>query len=99
VPGKVLVTGCVNGWCPAQSLSFERARRAAASFGDSVEVRMVDTSDRATMAWGESDALFIDRERVRTGPPPPEKLASLIGKRVRKLARRGVTCAVHTDAT
>jgi hypothetical protein len=50
---------------------------------------MVDTSDRATMtAWGESDALFIDRERVRTGPPPSEaKLASLIGRRVRKLAR------------
>ncbi len=88
-PGKVLVTGCVNGWCPAQNLAFERARRAAAQFGDRVEVRLVDTTDRTTMlAWGESDALFIDGARVRTGPPPSEaKLASLIGKRVRKLAR------------
>lgn len=87
VAGKVLVTGCVNGWCPAQNLAFERARRAAAPFGDLVECRMVDTTDRETLlAWGESDALFVDRERVRTGPPPTEeKLAALLRKRVRRL--------------
>jgi hypothetical protein len=87
--GKVVVTGCVNGWCPAQNLSFERARRAAVPFGDRVEVRTVDTTDRATMlAWGESDALFVDGVRVRTGPPPSEaKLSALIGRRVRRLRR------------
>jgi hypothetical protein len=92
VPGRVLVTGCVNGWCPAQNLAFERARRAAAAFGDRVEVRMIDTSDRATMlAWGQSDALFVDGAPVRTGPPPSEaKLAALIGRRVRRLATRGL---------
>jgi GNAT superfamily N-acetyltransferase len=89
-PGKVLVTGCVNGWCPAQSLAFERARRAALPFGDRVEVRLVDTSDRATMlAWGECDALWIDEARVRTGPPPTEaRLASLLARRVRRLEGR-----------
>jgi GNAT superfamily N-acetyltransferase len=88
VPGKVVVTGCVSGWCPAQNLAFERARRAAARFGSSVEVRQVDVADRATMeAWGDCDALFIDGRRVWTGPPPSEaKLAALIGKRVRRLA-------------
>lgn len=87
VPGKVVVTGCVNGWCPAQNLAFERARRAAAPFGDRVECRLVDTCDRETMlAWGEMDALFVDDRRVRTGPPPSEqKLAALIGTRVRRV--------------
>ena len=87
VPGKVIVTGCVNGWCPAQNLAFERARRAAKPFGALVECRMVDTADRETMlAWGETDALFVDDRRVRTGPPPSEeKLAALIGRRVRRV--------------
>lgn len=87
VEGKVVVTGCVNGWCPAMSLGFERARKIAAGFGGRVECRKVDTADRATMlAWGESDALFVDARRVRLGPPPSEaKLAALIGRRVRRL--------------
>lgn len=91
VEGKVLVTGCVNGWCPAQNLAFERARRAAAPFGDLVECRMVDTTDReAMLAWGESDALFVDDRRVRTGPPPSEaKLAALIRRRVRRIHGSG----------
>lgn len=94
VAGKVVVTACLNGWCPAQNLAFERARRAAAPFGDLVECRMVDTTDRETMlAWGEADALFVDGRRVRTGPPPSEaKLAALIGERVRRM-RRSVTSA------
>ncbi len=88
-PGKVVVTGCVNGWCPAQNLAFERARRAAAAFGDAVEVRKIDTGDRATMlAWGQCDALFVDGRIVRTGPPPSlARLTALIGKRVARLSR------------
>ncbi len=91
VAGKVVVTGCVNGWCPAQNLAFERARRAAARFGDAVECRLVDTSDRATMlAWGEADALFVDGRRVRTGPPPSlAALEARIARRVRRLGRGG----------
>ena len=35
-PGKVTVTSVVNGWCLVQNLVNERAKRAAATFGDDV---------------------------------------------------------------
>ena len=87
IPGRVGVTAFLNGWCPAQSIVFERARRAAAEFGDKVAFRAVDTFDRKTfLEWGISDALFIDGKEVRTGPPPSyEKIRKLIASRVRKL--------------
>ncbi len=87
VEGRVVVTGCMNGWCPGQNLAFERACRAAKPFGDKVELRRIDTRERAAFEeWGQSDALFVDGTRVRTGPPPSEKkLARLIGKRVARL--------------
>jgi GNAT superfamily N-acetyltransferase len=87
VPGKVIVTAFVNGWCQAQNMVFERAKRAAAKFGDEVVFREIDTSDRDVfMEWGISDALFIDEKEIRTGPPPSyEKIYKLISKRVSKL--------------
>jgi len=89
-PGEVTVTACLSGWCPAQNLALERARRAAAPFGDLVRIRVVDTTDRAALLrWGESDALFVDGKRVRTGPPPSEeKLARLIRRGVERLPAR-----------
>ena len=86
-PGKVTVTSFVNGWCPAQNLVNERARRAAAEFGGDVVFREVDTFEREVVReWGLSDALFIDGRPVSTGPPPSfKKLRKLIGKRVRRL--------------
>ncbi|MBC7220641.1 GNAT family N-acetyltransferase [Candidatus Bipolaricaulota bacterium] len=90
VPGVVSVVAFVNGWCQATNLVAERARRAAAGFGDRVRFEIVDTSDRATfLAWGISDALFIDGKQVRTGPPPSEdKLRALIARRVQRLPDR-----------
>jgi GNAT superfamily N-acetyltransferase len=87
---KVVVTACVNGWCPAQNLALERARRAAAPFGDRVELRTVDTCDRkAFLEWGRADALWVDDRLVRTGPPPTEaKLLRLIRRRVARLGAR-----------
>ena len=87
VPGKVAVTAFLNGWCPAQNLTFERAKRAASEFGDNVVFQKIDTFDRASfLEWGISDALFIDNKEVRTGPPPSyEKIRNIIAKRVRKL--------------
>jgi hypothetical protein len=87
VPGKVVVTGCLNGWCPGQNLAFERARKAAALFGHRVEFRTVDTLDRAAIEeWGQMDALFVDGRPVRTGPPPSqEKLVKLVARRVARL--------------
>jgi len=86
--GKVTVTAFINGWCPAQNMVFERAKRASGEFGEWVEFQSIDTSDRKTFAeWGLSDALFIDGKSVRTGPPPSyEKLKKKIGKRVKKIA-------------
>jgi len=89
VPDRVVVTACLGGWCPAQNLACERARRAASAFGPAVELRMVDTGDRARMLeWGRSDALFVDGRPVATGPPPSQaRLTRLIRRRVRRLAR------------
>jgi GNAT superfamily N-acetyltransferase len=81
--GVVIVTAFTNGWCPAQNIVFERAKRAAAEFGDRVEFREVRTIDRATyLEWGISDALYIDGREVRIGPPPS------YDKIKRKIARR-----------
>jgi len=89
VPGRVTVTAFLNGWCPAQNIVHERARRAAATFGESVVFQSIDTSDRATfLEWGISDALFIDGREVKAGPPPPyEKIRRMIERRTRRLGR------------
>ena len=87
VPGRVQVTSFVNGWCPAQNITCERARRAAAACGEGVEFTAIDTSDRATFAeWGITDGLFIDGKPVRFGPPPRfAKIKRQIERRARRL--------------
>ncbi len=87
IPDKVAVTAFLNGWCPAQNLTFERAKRAAAKFGSDVIFQQIDTFNRDNLLeWGISDALFIDGKQVRTGPPPSyEKIRKIIATRVRKL--------------
>jgi GNAT superfamily N-acetyltransferase len=86
-PGTVNVTVFSSGWCMAANLVAERARRAAAEFGDAVTYTEVDTSERrAVAAWGFADELFIDGKKVRTGPPPTyDRVRSLIARRVRRL--------------
>ena len=86
ISGKVAVTAFCSGWCTAQNLVVERARRAAAEFGGAAEFRFVDTFDRETFReWGISDGLFIDGKQVRTGPPPAyEKIRRKIGKRIKR---------------
>ena len=87
IPGKVTVTSFMNGWCPAQNMVFERAKRAAAGFGDTVEFQEFNTSEPEVLQeWGLIDALFIDSRQVRTGPPPSYgKIRKKIRKKVRKL--------------
>ncbi len=84
VPGKVTVTVFKNGWCPAQNLSYERAKRASMEFGDKVIFNEVDTLNKNNHnEWGIVDGLFIDDKQVRTGPPPSyEKIKKRIEKRV-----------------
>ena len=85
MPGKVTVISLVNGWCPAQNIACERAKRAAAACGEGVDFTVIDTSDRATFEeWGMADGLFIDGKAVRFGPPPKqEALRRRIAKRLR----------------
>jgi GNAT superfamily N-acetyltransferase len=85
--GKVVVTGFLNGWCPAMSMVHERARRAATELGPPVEFREFRTCDPGVFQeWGITDALFIDGKEVRNGPPPKfDKIKKKIARRVRKI--------------
>ena len=85
--GKVTVTALLNGWCPAQGIAFERAKRAASEFGDKVEFREIHTFDRTVfLEWGISEGLFIDEKQIRTGPPPSfKKIRKKIKRKVKKL--------------
>ncbi len=86
-PGKVMVTALVNGWCPAQGMVCERAKRAAAEFPGRVVFQEIDTFERHVgLEWGTMDALFVDAKQVRTGPPPSyEKIRGIIENRVHRL--------------
>ena len=85
--GKVNVTAFINGWCPAQNIVFERAKKASKEFGDKVVFEEINTINREIfLEWGISDGLFIDGKEVRTGPPPSyEKIKKLIAKSVKRL--------------
>ena len=87
--GKVIVTSFKNGWCPAQNMVFERAKRAtsAPEFRGKVEFHEINTMEREFfMEWGIFDGLFIDDKEVRTGPPPSyDKIYEKIAKNVKKL--------------
>jgi len=87
IPGKVTVTAFINGWCPAQNIVFERAKRASAEFGDKVVFESIDTSDRDVfLEWGISDGIYIDGKQISFGPPLPyEKMIKKIAKKVKKL--------------
>jgi GNAT superfamily N-acetyltransferase len=84
VPGHVDVTAFCSGWCMAQNLVYERARRAAAELGDQVAFREIDTSDRRTLAeWGRSDAVLVDGRELQHGPPPSyAKVRQAIARRL-----------------
>ena len=89
VAGQVTVHAFIDGWCPAQNMVFERAKRAARDVGGSVVFKEYHTSDPDVFAeWGIGDALYVDTKRVRTGPPPTyEKIRKVIEKRLRRLPR------------
>ena len=76
-----------SGWCLAQNLVYERAKRAAGEFGDKVVFQEIDTSSREAIArWGIADAVFVDGKNLQKGPPPSyDRILALIGKRVRRL--------------
>jgi GNAT superfamily N-acetyltransferase len=83
IDGKVIVTALINGWCPAQGIACERAKRVAAELGEKVVYNEINTLERKVLLeWGISDALFVDQKKIRTGPPPSyEKIKKKILKR------------------
>lgn len=85
--GKVNVTIFRNGWCPAQNLAYERARRASVNFQEKINFQEYDTVDRDIVReWGITDGLFIDGKEVRTGPPPSyERIRKKIERRVKTI--------------
>jgi len=87
IPGRVTVTSFKNGWCPAQNMIFERAKRAASEFGEKVDFKEINTFDKDVfLEWGIADALYINNKQIRTGPPPSyEKIKKKIAKHVKKL--------------
>jgi GNAT superfamily N-acetyltransferase len=89
VAGKVNLTAFSSGWCLAQNLTYERAKRAAAEFGDRVAFREIDTSTREAVAeWGRLDDVLLDGRSLQKGPPPSyEKIRKAIAKRVARPGR------------
>jgi hypothetical protein len=87
IPGKVTVSAFISGWCPAQNMVFERARRAAEELGERVLFQGYQSSRQEVFAeWGIADGLFIDGRQVRSGPPPSyERIRGLIQRRLRAL--------------
>lgn len=86
VAGRVTVTGYINGWCPAQNLVYERARRAAIELGEDVVFESHDTSEQADMIrCGQSDCVYLDGKSLQKGPPP--SYASIRRKMQRRLQR------------
>lgn len=87
VPGKVNITAFCRGWCLARNLTYERAKRAAAEFGDKVAFQEIDTSTReAAEEWGRIDEVLLDGRSLQKGPPPSyEKIRKDVERRVARL--------------
>jgi N-acetylglutamate synthase-like GNAT family acetyltransferase len=87
VAGQVTVTAFKSGWCPAQNMTFERAKRAVAGCGTKAVFNEINTFDRNVLVeWGILDGLYIDGKSVGFGPPPKyDKIKKQIEKKAKKL--------------
>lgn len=90
VEGQVTVTAFTNGWCPAQSIVYERAKKAAVALGDDVVFESHNTTEQAAMLQcGEVDCVYLDGKPLQKGPPPSyEKIHKKMAKRVARLRRQ-----------
>ncbi len=76
-----------NGWCPAQNLACERAKRASAEFPGKISLQEFDTKDREIgKEWGILEGVYVEGKKIRTGPPPSyAKIRRKIASRIRKM--------------
>lgn len=84
IPGKVTVTVFKNGWCPAQNIHYERAKRACKEIKGPIIFQEIDTLNKKNfLKWGITDALFIDDKNINNGPPLSyQKIKKKIQKKV-----------------
>lgn len=89
IKNKVTVTSFVYGWCPAQNIVYERAKKVCNEIGDPVVFNVIDTTIKSNFdEWGIVDALFVDKKQINTGPPPTyETLKKIILKKVNKIKK------------
>lgn len=87
IPGKVSVSLFQTGWCPAQNMVYERTKRAISGYEDYIQLNEFKTIDKDIQReWGISDAIFVDKKEIRTGPPTPyHKIRRLIERKVRMI--------------
>lgn len=90
VQGKVTLVAFKNGWCPAQNINYERAKRAALQFGERVVFLEYDTTEPTVMTeWGISDGIFLDGKPLVWGPPKSyQDIVRAIQQRLKKLNKR-----------
>ena len=66
VAGKVTVTSFINGWCPAQNMVYERAKRASLEFGEKVNFQEISTTSKETLnEWGITSVVKSNRLKSR----------------------------------
>lgn len=89
IDGKVTVNAYLSGWCPAYNMTFERAKKVAAEFGEAVVFKQINAFESEDQNhWKIADDLYINDKKVTIGPPPSyEKLQRKIKKEARKLGR------------
>jgi thiol-disulfide isomerase/thioredoxin len=87
IPDKVSVVAFINGWCPAQNMIFERAKRACSELGEKVIFKEINTRRRETfLEWGITDGVYINGKALRTGPPPKyQKIKRIISRKLKRL--------------
>jgi N-acetylglutamate synthase-like GNAT family acetyltransferase len=88
VAGKVTITAFLNGWCTTYLVGYNNFRKAAAEFGDRVEIKLVNSLMPEVIAeWGIVDGIFLDDEEINLGPPPSyDETVKMIREKVDKLS-------------
>jgi N-acetylglutamate synthase-like GNAT family acetyltransferase len=87
VPGKVNISLFLNGWCPAQNMTYERTKRAMKGYEDKIELKEYKTINLDVQReWGITDAILINNKHASSGPPLTyKKIRRIIDRKVRKI--------------
>jgi len=87
IPGKVVVTAFISGWCPVGNANVEFAKKAAEELGDNIVYEEINTLDHTNLKeWGITDSVLVDGKNIVKGPPLTyEKVKKKIRRRLKKL--------------